>query len=52
MKTPLEKLLKEGWKEITELGFGRNCVVYEKEKERMLYNWIKEEIILKYDVEK
>lgn len=48
MKTPLEKIMNEGWKEVLEFGFGRQCVIYERENERMAYDCVKEEIIIKY----
>jgi hypothetical protein len=48
----IEDLMKEGWKEVLELGFGRQCVLYKKDTSRILYNWIEEKIILKYEIRK
>ena len=46
MKIKLEKLIKEGWEKVENFG---GCEIYGKEKKRILYNPIREEVIMRYN---
>jgi hypothetical protein len=49
-KKSIDDLMKEGWVEVLEFGFGRKCVLYKIEGQRLIYDELKSEILSKYPV--
>jgi len=49
-KKTIEEIMKEGWTEELEFGFGRSSVLYSKKDDRMIYDEIKQQVVVKYNV--
>lgn len=47
-KISLEEIMKEGWSETLEFGFGRKSVLYSKNDYRMIYDAENELIVTTY----
>jgi len=48
MKTTIDDLMSDGWKEILEFGFDKTAIMYGKGNERLIYNFPKQKIMFKY----
>jgi hypothetical protein len=46
----IDEIMQEGWTEVSEFGFGRKSIIYEKGTDRMIYDEVKQEIITSYSV--
>ena len=51
MKTTIDDLMKDGWKELLEFGFGRKTIIYARGNERLLYDMINQERGVTYTFE-
>ena len=49
-KKTIEEIMKEGWTEELEFGFGRSSVLYSKKNGRMIYDEIKQQVVVQYNV--
>jgi hypothetical protein len=47
-KKTLDELMKEGWTEELEFGFGRKSILYSRKDDRLIYDEIDQNIILTY----
>jgi hypothetical protein len=44
----LEQIMKEGWIEELEFGFGRKSILYSRKDDRLIYDEIEQNVILTY----